>query len=180
MEEKQMQKKVKNETEKVIKNILEQGIKPDNIDYLYKLIDVHKDVANEEHWDGEEKEETGMRYSYGREDGYGAYSEGSYGRRRRRDSRGRYMEGGNYGRRCVDAKYRGHDLIEDVYQNYGNYSEGREEYGRGNYGAKEDTMKSLEYMLQSVVEFITMLKDEAGSQEEFEMIKKYTKKISEM
>ena len=90
------------------------------------------------------------------------------------------MEGGNYGRRGVDAKYRGHDLIEDVYQNYGNYSEGREEYGRGNYGAKEDTMKSLEYMLQSVVEFITMLKDEAGSQEEFEMIKKYTKKISEM
>ena len=179
MEEKQMQKKVKNETEKVIKNILEQGIKPDNIDYLYKLIDVHKDVANEEHWDGEEKEETGMRYSYGREGGYGAYSEDSYGRRRR-DSRGRYMEGGNYGRRGVDAKYRGHDLIEDVYQNYGNYSEGREEYGRGNYGAKEDTMKSLEYMLQSVVEFITMLKDEAGSQEEFEMIKKYTKKISEM
>ena len=98
MEEKQMQKKVKNETEKVIKNILEQGIKPDNIDYLYKLIDVHKDVANEEHWDGEEKEETGMRYSYGREGGYGAYSEDSYGRRRR-DSRGRYMEGGNYGRR---------------------------------------------------------------------------------
>ena len=180
MEEKQMQKKVKNETEKVIKNILEQGIKPDNIDYLYKLIDVHKDVANEEHWDDEEKEETGMRYSYGREGGYGAYSEGSYGRRRQRDSRGRYMEGGNYGRRGVDAKYRGHDLIEDVYQNYGNYSEGREEYGRGNYGAKEDTMKSLEYMLQSVVEFITMLKDEAGSQEEFEMIKKYTKKISEM
>ena len=179
MEEKQMQKKVKNETEKVIKNILEQGIKPDNIDYLYKLIDVHKDVANEEHWDSEEKEETGMKYSYGREGGYGAYSEGSYGRRRR-DSRGRYMEGGNYGRRGVDAKYRGHDLIEDVYQNYGNYSEGREEYGRGNYGAKEDTMKSLEYMLQSVAEFITMLKDEAGSQEEFEMIKKYTKKISEM
>ena len=179
MEEKQMQKKVKNETEKVIKNILEQGIKPDNIDYLYKLIDVHKDVANEEHWDGEEKEETGMRYSEGREGGYGDYSEDSYGRRRR-DSRGRYMEGGNYGRRGVDAKYRGHDLIEDVYQNYGNYSEGREEYGRGNYGAKEDTMKSLEYMLQSVVEFITMLKDEAASQEEFEMIKKYTKKISEM
>ena len=41
-------------------------------------------------------------------------------------------------------------------------------------------MKSLEYMLQSVTNFIEMLKKDAGSQEEVEMIKEYTRHISEM
>ena len=41
-------------------------------------------------------------------------------------------------------------------------------------------MKSLEYMMQSVVDFVEMLKEEAKSQEEMEIIKKYTRKISEM
>jgi hypothetical protein len=71
-------------------------------------------------------------------------------------------------------------MIDEMYDHYGNYSEGREEYGRGNYGAKEDTMKSLEYMMESVVDFIEMLQEEASSQEEVSLIKHYTKKISEM
>lgn len=50
----------------------------------------------------------------------------------------------------------------------------------GNYSAKHDTMKSLEYMLESVVDFIEMLKKDANSQEEVQMIKEYTKQISEM
>ena len=41
-------------------------------------------------------------------------------------------------------------------------------------------MKSLEYMLESVVDFVGMLKKEATNQEEINLIKKYTKKISEM
>ena len=49
----------------------------------------------------------------------------------------------------------------------------------GNYGGAE-TMKSLEYMLESVVDFIAMLKKEATNQEEINLIKKYTKKINEM
>ena len=35
-------------------------------------------------------------------------------------------------------------------------------------------------MLQSVTQFIEMLKQDAGSQEEMELIKKYTREISEM
>ena len=161
---------VKEETEKIINDILEQGIESNNIDFLYKVIDIHKDVANEEYWI-DKKEVMNMRY------GRDYYSEESYGRRgrgRARDSRGRYMEGSRGGR------YRGHEMIDEMYDHYGNYSEGREEYGRGNYGAKEDTMKSLEYMMESVVDFIEMLQEEAGSQEEVSLIKHYTKKISEM
>ena len=122
-----------------------------------------------------------MRYrNYGRNYGeneynnYGEYSnQGNYGRRSR-DSRGRYTERGR------DAKYRGEEMMNEMYQNYQDYSESREEYGRGNYGAKEDTMKSLDYMLQSVVQFIEMLQQDANSQEEVELIKKYTRHISQM
>ena len=35
-------------------------------------------------------------------------------------------------------------------------------------------------MLESVVEFVEMLKEDASSQEEVQLIKKYTKQISEM
>lgn len=155
-----------------INSLLKDGIKQTNVDYLYKLVDIHKDLANEEYWD-KMKEENDMRYR-----GYSGenYNEGgSYGRRRR-DSKGRYMEG-DYGRR---GNYRGHEMIDEMQEHYGNYSESRESYSRGNYGAKQDTMKSLEYMLESVVDFIEMLKKDATSQEEVQMIKEYTKQISEM
>ena len=117
-----------------------------------------------------------MRYRAYGNDGYGrnSYGEGeSYGRRSR-DSRGRYTARG------YDSKYRGHEIMDDMYGNYEAYAEGREQYGRGNYGAKEDTMMSLEYMLESMVNFVEMLKEDASSQEEVNLIKKYTKKISEM
>lgn len=116
-----------------------------------------------------------MRYRGTGRERYGRYREDEeYGRGRRRDSRGRYMESGR------DSRYRGHDMIDDMYDNYGDYTESREDYNRGNYGAKEDTMKSLEYMLQSMVDFVEMLKSEANTQEEMNLIRKYTKKISEM
>ena len=67
-----------------------------------------------------------------------------------------------------------------MYMNYQAYSEGREAYGRGNYGAREDSMMCLETMLESMEDFVKMLKEEASSQEEIELIRKYVKKISEM
>lgn len=169
---------VKEESEKIIDDILEDGIKKENIDFLYKIIDIHKDVANEEYWKVK-KEDMKMRYNTGSYGNYGRDEYNDYGRGRRRDSRGRYMEGSRQyeGR---GRRYRGHDMIDEMSDHYGNYSESRESSNRGNYGAKEDTMKSLEYMLESMVDFVEMLKEEAGSQEEMELIRHYTKKISEM
>ena len=109
--------------------------------------------------------------NYGREN----YGRESYGRGRERDSRGRYKEGGSYGR-----NYRGEEMLDEMYKGYQGYSEGREEYGRGNYGAKDGTMKSLEYMLQSVTDFLEMLKQDANSQEEMQLILEYAKQIGEM
>lgn len=169
-----MIRKVEHETEKVINTIIDDGIHSDNVDMLGKVIDIHKDVANEKYW--KEKEEYYMRYGNYDRGSYGRHRDDYdiYGRGRARDSRGRFKESGRGGR------YRGHDIIDDMSDNYGRYVEGQEEYNRGNYGAKEDTIKSLEYMMESVVCFIEMLEEDATSEEEMNVIRKYARKISEM
>lgn len=168
--------RTKEESERIISEIIEGGINSSNIEILGELIDIHKDIANEEYW---KIKEENMRYrgyerdSYGRgrEEMYGNYP--SYGRGYSRDSRGRFKESGR------DMKYRGHEMIDDMYGNYNMYSEGKEMMDRGNYGAKEDTIKSLEYMMDSVVCFVEMLSEDA-TPEEMQIIKKYSKKISEI
>ena len=116
---------------------------------------------------------------------YGNYNEGGYSG---------YSEGGgysgNYGRRGVPGtgrgrRYRGgysgpEKAMNEMQEHYGNYSESRGAAEAGNYGAEKDSMKALEYMLESVCEFMEMLSREAGSQEEAQMIKKYARKIGEM
>ena len=163
-----MDDKVTELVEKGINKTIEDGIQTSNLDTLGKLVDIYKDIANVEHW--KKEEENDMRYDiryrdytrepYSRE----PYSREPYGRRRR-DSRGRYM---------------GDEMMNDMHEAYRDYSDGREEMNMGNYSAKDDTMKSLEYMMQSVVQFIEMLEKDANSQEEIEIIKDYTRQISEM
>lgn len=155
MTEKEINHKLKDEIKELKRAISEEGVQSgNNLEYLYKLVDIEKDLCDIE------KESDFMRY--------GRYGN-SYG-----DNYGRYSARG------YDAKYRGDEVLNDMYGNYGRYSESREAYGRGNYGAKEDTMMSLEYMLKNVVDFVKMLKEDAESPEEVEMIRKYARKISEM
>ena len=158
-----MDDKIKELVEKGINKTIEDGIQTSNLDTLGKLVDIYKDIANVEHW--KKEEENDMRYDrryrdYTRE----PYLREPYGGRRR-DSRGRYM---------------GDEMMNDMHEAYRDYSDGREEMNMGNYSAKDDTMKSLEYMMQSVVQFIEMLEKDANSQEEIEIIKDYTRQISEM
>lgn len=145
-----MDDKVKELVEKGINKTIEDGIQTSNLDTLGKLVDIYKDIANVEHW--KKEEENDMRYDRRYRDyTREPYSREPYGRRR--DSRGRYM---------------GDEMINDMHEAYRDYSDGREE------------MKSLEYMMQSVVQFIEMLEKDANSQEEIEIIKDYTRQISEM
>ena len=172
-QEKSVIDKVKEEVDKSIKRIMEQGVQTNNIDFLYKMIDVKKDIAEIE------KEEQEMMYSnYGNYDNYGEYDR-SYGGGRRRDSRGRYMEGGSYGRRGVKGtgrgRYRGEEMMDEMAYHYGNYNEGREQYG-----ADEETMKSFKYMLKSFKDYYKHLKEEASSQQEVKMLEDVAREISEM
>lgn len=167
-EEKQtMQDKVKEKTEAKINEVIAQGIQSGNVDFLYKLVDIYNDVDNK----NKTKEDKDMRHDY-----YGKYEDNRFGDNygRMRDSRGRFMERG-YG-----AKYRGEDVLNDMHNTYREYSEGKSMFGEGHYGHSKETMKSLEYMLQSVVDFMCMLEEDAGSQEEISLIKKYKKHISEL
>lgn len=166
-----MNNKLKEQLEEKIDIIAEQGIQEDTLDVLCKLVDIHKDLSNEEYW---KKKQEVMEMMYR---DYPEYREdyGNYGRRG--------VPGTGRGRGYATrgrGRYRGDDMMDEMYGAYQDYSEGKEEYNRGNYGAKQDTMKSLDYMLKSVVEFIEMLKEDASSQEEIDLIKHYSKKISEM
>ena len=42
--------RVKEMVETKIEKLMETGIQVGNADYLYKLIDIHKDMENEEYW----------------------------------------------------------------------------------------------------------------------------------
>lgn len=157
-----MESEVIKKTEASIKKIIDEGLTTTNLDTLYKLSKI-KHMAKED-------EKMNNYNEYGNYNGRGA----GY------DAYGRGYNEGNYGRRGYDTKYRGEGHLERLYGEYGRYEEGREQYNRGNYGAKEDTMRSLEYMLESMVDFVKMLKEDAKSQEEVELIKKYTQRIAQM
>lgn len=163
-EEKDWCEKTLEQLEKEIEKVNNEKINPENITYLGEIIDAHKDLMNEYYW----KEKICMYRD--RYNNYDDYRDGPYGRRQR-DGRGRFMTG---------RRYRGHDVIDEMSEHYGRYSDSKNELGRGNYGAKEDTMKSLGYMLQSVEDFFGMLAEDATSQEEMDMIRDTARRISEM
>lgn len=126
---------------------------------LSTVVDIYKDL----------KEVESMNNGYGRygREAYGEYNE--------------YNEYNNsYGRRGVDSRYRGDDYMDSMRGSYRNYEEARNEYNRGNYGAKEDGLKDLEYMMHAAMKFIKMIKSEATSPEEQEIVRKHIAKISEM
>ena len=149
-----MHKKIYEATEEKVEEILKEGINTNNLNLLYQLVDIQKDICEIERSDS---------MHYGNYDNYGA---------RMRDSRGRYMESG------YDTRYRGHNYLDSMYDSYGRYEAGRNSYNRGNYGAKDEALNNLEFMLKSAVDFIDMLKEEANSPEEMNLIHKYLQKFS--
>lgn len=160
--EKELKEKLCENVEKEIESIVEEGIQTDNITMLGKLVDIHKDLKNEEYW---KKKEEGidMNYRTGRMN-YGNYGRDEYGARAR-DGRGRYMGRGR--------GYRGEEMLEDMMENYGTYME------RGNYGGPESE-KAFDYMLQAAEDFMMHLFDESESPEQMEKIRRTARKISEM
>lgn len=156
-----MHEKVIEETKDKIEQLLDQGLE-ENIDDIYKLIDIHKDAYEIEKL----KEEIKMYGEYGN---YGNYSgrgpsRGSYGR----GNYGEYGEGsygeygrGSYGRRGRDMRYRGDDSLDRMYGEYGRYQESRQRYGDG-----EESDKSFHYMVKALEDFIKVLYEEADNQQQ--------------
>ena len=147
-------KDLKYATEDKIKDLLEESqnqITANNLEALGELIDIHKDIANEEYWCMKEDSEDMYRgYDRDYRDGYDRRERDPYGARHR-DSRGRY---------------RGHDYIDDMSDYYGRYME-----GRSRYGANEDTDKSFHYMVEALEDFIKVLHEEASTDQQRQQLR---------
>lgn len=149
-----MHEKLEKKSEESINKILDEGITTNNLDHLYKLVDIYKDA----------KEVESMNYGEynGRGPGHGSYGEygrsgyGNYG-----ENYGEYGRG-SYGRRGYDMKYRGDDSLDRMSGEYGRYMESRNRYGAGS----QESDKSFHYMVKALEDFIMVLKEEAESPEQ--------------
>ena len=93
---------------------------------------------------------------------------------------GNYGNYNEYGRRGVDSKYRASKYMDGMRSGYEAYEESRNEYNNGNYGAKEDGLKELEFMMHEATKWLKAIKEKATSPEEQEIYRKHIMKISEM
>jgi len=159
--------KIKNMVAKELGQFANAELDRNDLDVLYKLVDICKDLENIDYWNVK-KEVMKMRYNE-----YGDYSEGGYG---------------NYGRRGVPGtgrgRYRGHDegeeMIENMKESYGAYSDSRSAYNRGNYNAGQDSMEALEDTMELFTEFAQKMIQEVDSPEAKQIIKKHLRKINQM
>lgn len=174
--------KLKELIEEEIKKVEEKGLEMGKLEQLETLVDIHKAISNEEYW--KNKEETAMRYG-----NYGEYNEGyeGYGRRRR-DSRGRYMEGRYNERGTTDGRDRmrgnyGHYMpypemyMDRMMDGMEGYMEGREQYNRGNYNGKDQSVESLEKMLEGTQAFLGDILKDPEQKETHEVIKHYIREF---
>ena len=146
-----MEQRVIDKMNETIKGILDSGLTTSNIDNLLSASKI-KHMA---------KEDMNMNYReyQGRNVGYNTYVDNYRG----------------FGARGYDMRYRGHEHIDRMSENYGRYEQDRERYGNS-----EDTKRSLRAMLQSLEDFARMLREEAQSQEEVEMIRQTAQRIAQM
>lgn len=154
--------KVKEKAEQVVNNLLSKDeLSYEDIKVWYQVVDIHKDMI---------EEEMNMRYNDYR--GYGNY--GNFDNYRGRDSRGRYSESGNYGRRGYDTKYRGDEMIDAMAEHYGTYM-GNMEYG--NYGSPE-TDKSFNYMVKEWKKFGMYIGEEAQEPQHKDMLRQAAEEVA--
>lgn len=150
-----MENKVIEKMTESINRILDEGLNTQNVELLYKLIDIYKDT----------KEVQSMNYKnygnyMGRGAGYDAYGRSNYGNYNMEYGRN------NYGRQGYDMKYRGDESIDRMYNEYGRYQESRNRYGNG-----EETDKSFHYMVKSLEDFIRVLYEEAETPQQKQMLR---------
>lgn len=102
MEEKfddELKQEVHKQIKQEIAKIVEEGIQVDNVNMLSKLVDIHKDLENEDYW---EVKKEGIEMRYRDYNGYGNYGRNSYG-----DNYGDNYGRNSYGRRGVKGTGRG-------------------------------------------------------------------------
>ena len=158
-------KKITEQIEEQLKQIAEQQVQPGNVEYLDKLIDIKKDLK--------EMEEGNMYNEYNE---YGRRGVPGSGRSR---YRGENMYSREYSARGVPGtgrRYRGEDMLDNVYDAYREYNE----YGNyGGYGTQE-SMQKIEVMADSLMDFVEHIKSTAKTPEERQLINRKIQEMSQM
>lgn len=117
-------------------------------------------MCNEKYWKVKECEI--MYGNYGNYNGYGNQGGGYSGY----NGYSGYEE---YGRRGVPGsgrgRYRGHEQIDRMGEEYGRYQESRRRYGAG-----QESDKSFHYMLEALEDFVKVLQEEANTPQQKQKI----------
>lgn len=138
--EKELKTKLNEQINEKLKQITEEKINASNLDDLFKVVDIYKDL----------KEVENMNYG-----NYGNNYANSYGR----------PGFDSYGRRGYDMKYRGEEYLDRVNGEYGRYSDSMNRYGAG-----ADSDKSFHYMMEALKDFIKVLHEEASTPQQKQML----------
>lgn len=148
-----MEDKVIEKVNEKIQHILDDDINTNNLDHLYKLSKIKYYT---------EEGKNMNNYGYGNYNGRGS-SRGAYGEYNRG-----YNEYGRdeYGRRGYDMKYRGHDYIDRIGNEYSRYMESRERYGAGD----QESDKAFHFMTKALGEYIEFLHEEAQTPQQHQML----------
>lgn len=160
-----MENKILDNVCKEIDNIAEKGLDQGNLEILYKLVDIKKDLYEIR---SKQQEECMRNYpmDYGARGGRGGYTGG----------RGSYdwsgSGSGTYGRMYDDRMYRYLDQIAEGTDDY--------QYGRDRYrdnGSRDRMEQGLDKLMYSLCTFVESINDFAETPEEKEIIRRHISKM---
>lgn len=158
-----------------IKDIIKDGIKSGNIEYISQLAETYKNINKAEKEEIEamiydeilegnysrDRRYGNDRYMDGREERYSARGRGSNARR---DSRGRYADGG---------------YMIPLEERYYDYMDNKQRY-RDSGTRKEEMNEGLEMVMKYMTNLVEDLYRDLDSEEERRIMDKYIRKISEI
>ena len=153
---------------KEIDCIEEQGLSASNIDLLFKLVDIKKDILELEEKEG--KEEDYMIYNRYYDERDMSYSRGYRGRDMYRDS---YRRGGNgiYGH--FDERF--YERLDRIAEAMDDYMHGRDRYHDN--GSQDRMEEGLEKVMYGICTLVESIVDFAETPEEKEIVRKHIDKI---
>lgn len=179
--------KLMEKVKKELNNIAEKGLSSTNLETTYKLIDIYKDIKEAEYYESEIKEEGGDYSMPRRRDSRGRYMEGEYDRGGY-DARGGYnARGGGYNDGYWESRGKyGYPYLDERSQRYMErmmegmdaYNEGKDRYRRGDDETR--MIDGIEMAMAAVCMFVESIAEFAETPKEKEIIRKHLEKMKKV
>lgn len=164
-----------------IQEYADRGLTTANVDLVYKMADILKDMKNIAYWDVKStyyEDQLGSGYSGDYPDNYSS-ADGYSGARRRRDSRGRYSR--DSGERGYSYDSGGRDYTDRDDEMYSRYRQSKQSYRNGG-GAecKQRLMNTLEDYMEGFSKKMEEMLRDSDCSEERETIQRYLHKLKNL